>query len=975
MFTRRRAAKFGLFGVLAGLLLAGPWAAPGGDDEVRPGTARPGPAVERAAPPERAVRRALEDAAAAIREEDWPRAAKLLDGVLGAERDRLLTVQREEGGRERPAVVSARREAERLLAALPDAGRRAYEKECGAAAADLLAEARRKKSAELFQRVVDRYLYTEAGVAALAELAELHHAADRHDLAAYHFDRLLRHRGLARWAPTQLIHAAISFSNSGDRDGAAAVGRELLGRAGEGTFPLGLTRAELRAELDKLARPAPSVPWPLYRGDAARSARSTGDAPLLVPDWTIPTARSQETKDWLRQAEERLARQDRPFLSGAVPLGAVAAGKGQELLPLVLFRSHSGIHAVDLRTGKLRWETPSTYSLDRMVRNTKQTGIVSQWVQAHLQTRPNLLLENSTLGTLGTDGAYVFIVDDLAVPPVNRVVIGPRRDVMFGSGLDEAVAASRLEAYDVAVGKIKWQVGGKSREGAKKNELADSHFLGAPLPLGRELYVAVERDRPPVPEAVFLAAPQLAASEQLRDTREVRLAVLHPRTGELESIRTLFTHRRPLRDSARRSQAVHLAYGCGVLVCCAHTGTVVGVDPRQDGVLWSYTYRAPSDESRSEEEKPGWVKDDDGYYVDPAEFDRWKGGVPIIAHGRVVLAAADSPALHCLDARSGEPLWSVPRAGGDLYVAGVARGLVLIVGDGYVRAVDLATGENAWRTDTGRPSGFGAFAGELYYVPLRSGAADKGPEICVIDAGKGEVVAHVRERADPERPRVVPGNLVFFHNQVLSLGPTEIVGLPQVGPRLERIEESLKKNPKDPAGLYLRGTAHEARADTAAAVEDYRAALAAAPPADLAERARARLYEALTDLLRRDFDRGEKYLKEYEELCTSAPAADAPDAERHRRAVERRVTFLVIAAEGREKQGRLADALAYYLDLAQLPTGGELVPVPGDPALKVRLDRWALGRIEQLLKKATPEQRRQLEEELGKRGGKPPPAP
>lgn len=275
MFTRRRAAEFGLLGVLAGLLLVGPRAA-SGDGEVPPGTAKPAPSAS-------AVRHALEAAAAAIRAEDWPRAAKLLDGVLGAERDLLLTVPRE-GGRDRPAVVSARREAERLLAALPAEGRRAYEKECAAPAAALLTEARQKKSAELLQRVVDRYLYTDAGVEALAELAELHHAADRHDLAAFYFDRLLRHRASARWTPTQLIHAAISFSNTGDRDGATAVGRELLGRAGEGTFPLGMTRAELRAELDKLARPAPSVPWPLYRGDPARTARSTGDAPLLAPD-------------------------------------------------------------------------------------------------------------------------------------------------------------------------------------------------------------------------------------------------------------------------------------------------------------------------------------------------------------------------------------------------------------------------------------------------------------------------------------------------------------------------------------------------------------------------------------------------------------------------------------------------------------------------------------------------------------------
>jgi tetratricopeptide (TPR) repeat protein len=952
MFTRRRATEFVLLGALAGLPLAGPRAA-GGDGEARPGAAKP--AVGDAVPSARAVRHALEDAADAVRAEDWPRAAKLLDGVLGTEPDLLLTVLREDGDRERPAVVSARREAERLLAALPAEGRRAYETRCAAPAAALLAEARRKKDADLLQRVADRYLYTAAGVEALAELAELHHAADRHDLASYHFEQLLRHRGLARWTPTQLIHAAISFSDAGDRDGAAAVGRELLGRAGEGTFPLGMTRDELRDELDKLARPAPSFPWPLYRGDAARSARSTGDAPLLAPEWLLPTARVPETKDWLRQAEERLARRDRPFLSGSVPLGVVVAGKGQQLVPLAIFRSYYGVHAVDVQTGKIRWETPSYYSLDRMLRNTKQVGPVSQWVSAHLQSRPQLLAENSTLGTLSTDGAYVFAVDDLAVPPPDSKAdqYDRRRDLQYGYELSDAVAASRLQAFEAAVGKLKWEVGGKSREGAKKNELADSHFLGAPLPLHRELYVVLERDRSPVPDAVFLAAPQLTAREDLRDTREVRLAVLHPRTGDLVSIRTLFTHCRPLRDSARRSQAVHLAYGCGVLVCCAHTGTVVGVDPLRDGVLWSFTYRDPSDGP------------------DSAEFDRWKGAGPIIAHGRVVLAAADSPALHCLDARSGEPLWSVPRAGGDLYVAGVARGRVVIVGDGHVRAVDLATGEKAWQVKTGRPSGFGAFAGELYYLPLRSGVVDKEPEICVLDAGKGAVVSHIRAQAATDRPKVVPGNLVFFHNQVLSLGPTELMALPQAGPMLERIEGALRKDPKNPGGLYQRGVLHEARGDVAAAVEDYRAAVAAGPPEPLAAQARARLYEALTELLRRDFDRGEKYLTEYEALCPPAGGASRAPADPERdEGTRRRITFLVLAAEGREKQGRLADALSYYLDLAALPAAGEFMSPPGDPALKVRLDRWAYGRIEQLLKKATPEQRERIEAELEKRRGK-----
>jgi outer membrane protein assembly factor BamB len=47
--------------------------------------------------------------------------------------------------------------------------------------------------------------------------------------------------------------------------------------------------------------------------------------------------------------------------------------------------------------------------------------------------------------------------------------------------------------------------------------------------------------------------------------------------------------------------------------------------------------------------------------------------------------------------------------------------------------------------------------------------------------------------------------------------------------------------------------------------------------------------------------------------------------------------------------------------------GGELLRTPDEPALRVRPDIWARGRITELLQKATPEQRQRLEEEIGRR--------
>jgi hypothetical protein len=208
MFTRRRAAEFGVVTLLMSAFLIAP-PAPRADE---PAKVEP----QRDEPSDRVLRRRLEDAADAIRASDWSEAAMLLQSVLRAERSPLLTVMREDGGRERPVVVSARREAERLLASLPEAGRRLYEKTYGPKAAEDFHEARTKKSAALLQRVVDQYLYTNAGVEALAALAALHADAGRYDRAALLYKELMRHRGMARWTPAQLIQAVISLRSTDD---------------------------------------------------------------------------------------------------------------------------------------------------------------------------------------------------------------------------------------------------------------------------------------------------------------------------------------------------------------------------------------------------------------------------------------------------------------------------------------------------------------------------------------------------------------------------------------------------------------------------------------------------------------------------------------------------------------------------------------------------------------------------------------
>jgi outer membrane protein assembly factor BamB len=150
---------------------------------------------------------------------------------------------------------------------------------------------------------------------------------------------------------------------------------------------------------------------------------------------------------------------------------------------------------------------------------------------------------------------------------------------------------------------------------------------------------------------------------------------------------------------------------------------------------------------------------------------------PVIADGKVVFAPPDGDALYCLNLRDGSQVWKVDRGGDDLYLAGVYAGVAVIVGKRRVKAYTLAKGEKAWEVETGEPSGFGTAGNNIYYLPLRAGAASKAPEVCAIDVAKGKIVAHAEAR-EVNGKRDVPGNLVFVDGEVLSMSTSELVAFP-----------------------------------------------------------------------------------------------------------------------------------------------------------------------------------------------------
>ena len=129
--------------------------------------------------------------------------------------------------------------------------------------------------------------------------------------------------------------------------------------------------------------------------------------------------------------------------------------------------------------------------------------------------------------------------------------------------------------------------------------------------------------------------------------------------------------------------------------------------------------------------------------------DRWADSTITVADGKVIVTPIESDYLYVLNLINGEVQWKIER-GGNLYVACVHGGNVIVVGRNQVNAYPLAGGEPVWTCwtsrpelmpDGGMPSGRGFQSGHDYYLPLASG------EVVQIDLTRGQIASRARSRS------------------------------------------------------------------------------------------------------------------------------------------------------------------------------------------------------------------------------------
>ncbi|MHB1424066.1 MAG: outer membrane protein assembly factor BamB family protein [Gemmataceae bacterium] len=933
--------------------------------------------------------------------EKWDVAVERLQKLLEIEEDVFVRLKRKNAeGEESYVWVSAKQEADRLIGTLPPAGMDFYKSTYGAKAAELLKKAKKNGDPGLLNDIMKKYAHTDAGAEAVKLLGDYKFDRGEYMPALLCYSKLINRLGEEKAPATLLAKAAwaahLAPPSSSDQKNTVSstnvysekeLWKMLRGRTREVQFgDQAIAVEELQEHVAKLDRSnleqnaADSL---LYRATASRANQLIGGPAFMKREWGISLLHDTKegskiatSRDHIRRAKITLKAQNQPILPAFAPITLSVLDKGEKK-PLLIYKNYFGVAAVDLRNGSLSWVSPSNWSLQRMLDQKEQ--IATNLLSSYQSNQPQILFENSTVGTLSTDGQFVYVVEDLAVPPTppqnNEMMIrGGMQNQNTDPALEDPIAHNRLFALSLSRnGALTWALGDE-----EKDPLRDHYFLGPPLPLAGKLYLLADKQQ----------EIRLLCLETIEGRASDGKPTFSPR---IVSTQTLgMTQEKMQNDPLRRTWAAHLAYGEGILVCPTNTGAIFGVNLLENSLVWAYPYRDKND--TTEPMGPVNARFIRGGIAAPAPLGfrigadgqqypimnpqtQWKVSAPVISDGKVVFTPPDARSIHCVNLRDGSPIWHQPKRDDDLYLGNVHNGKVLIVGKKNVRAVSLYNGDLLWTLETGTPSGQGIGSDNIYYLPLRDGGKGKDePQIVGLDMDRGKIVSRSKSRpSEPDKNDAdVPGNLLFAEGKVVSVTAFganereegEVVAYPQLKVKLAEMDDLIAKNPNDPNALTERGELRLDKGDLSGAIDDLGTALKNNPSKETRDKARAKLYDTLTAYIADHFNDAEKYLAEYEELCNLDLDA-APEAERGKLEAEqrrRRATYLWLVGKGREEQGRLVEAFEKYQQFAgEAGKQSELVPAVDDRQVKAAPDVWSRGRIIAMMSNAKPEHRQPLE--------------
>ena len=868
----------------------------------------------------------------------WSDSATLIDEILAGDKDFFFRPG--DGGTTWRSIKS---EAGGLLGGFPDAGREAYELQFRARAERLLEKAIVAGDPAGVVDVARRWFHTPAGRRATLVTALDGIETGRPLEAAAWLERLAAAPGAGEFEPTLSAMRAIAWWRAGERrsamevlDGLRRSGARSV-RLGGRDVPLDHAPGEAASWLERVAGPPAGGPrrsaseWWVHRGDAARNALVDASRPLLVPRYRVPLTRHPEEARLLERRRKLFADRDMPLLPAGTPLAVDG---------LLLSHTPMGLLAVDFETGKRVWlQTGGAAGSFFDSGAPGEDGDDGGTAEARAAIRG--VFEDATSGTLSSDGELVFAVESdpasLAGPSGGNLDMfrqfstGPRgSNVLAAYRLAKrGEPAWRLSGADATGRGARGEQPGFPMQQIQQQASQGKWFLGAPLPIGDQLFVLVEERSEIRLEVLAAADGALRWSQPLAELDE-GMAI-----GNRES-------------HLRRVGGLSPSFSDGVLVCPTGAGTVVAVDLATRTLLWAYTYSQPKQADsvllpngvRVQRGAVGGAMIVNGRLVGatgPTAASGWRDSCPVLAGGKIVLTPRESDEIHCLDLRSGAVAWKAPRQDG-LYLAGVVDGRAVVVGRRGVRSLSLADGGAAWSAPPGFdgacPSGRGVLTEGRLFLPLDT------PEVVEIDLADGTVAGR-----SPARGHVA-GNLVAYRGEVVSQGVDSLDVYHQASALGERIDTALRARADDPWATLWRGQLEIDRGNAAAglaAVFAARGGAADAVPVPVVR-------DALLAALERDFPAALG-------VWRSSGGIDVGPS--------RPIGRLVV--DGHLRAGEIEPAwraLAPLLDAgptAPWARGDVVSPDPGDRNVGLAESVWLSGRFRRILEQASPELRREID--------------
>jgi outer membrane protein assembly factor BamB/tetratricopeptide (TPR) repeat protein len=860
---------------------------------------------------------------------EWKEAFELLQRISELPDD---TLYRQESGKESGKWTSMRAEAQRLRGEAPPEFLERYRAQFGGLARQLLTEAIHTGDLGAYARIATLYFHTDAGYEAANRLGSLHLDRGELGLAARWFAALWQARPSLTKDSTWRAKSALCLHQAGQ----TALAREIVE-----TLPppaVAATAATpIREAVKRLSSPeqtsGPRDPaladWPMFYGTPRRIGVASGGEPLLLPRWRVNTTDSSSVRTQIEHLVDDLADQGTTPIPMLFPV--MVDGK-------VAFRTLHGVQVVDSATGQTLWQTDELQPIERLVAGSGIQsdpgadsgffpGIVLQrgmrpfgngfFQNAGIgESSPlsNLLYRNANFGILSSDGHQLFVVDDPAFL-TNRQPANPWG--WDGTPGQQVSSACRLASYDLETGRPLWEIGGAANGEAFDRPLAGYFLFGAPVADAGELFIVGE-------------------STVGETSGQVRLFCLEAQTGVPKWSQLIAGSEVSIeKDVGRRWWTAQVAVADGMLVCPTSVGWLVAVDRLTHSLVWGHPSPLPPRQT-----SPAFGDNEAQRMVQHTALNgMWGPAPPIVSGGRIIYAPPESQHFVALDLTTGATLWSKPRGNG-LYVAGAFDDRVIVIGRESVAAYQLETGNQVWTARTRPPTGRAVAIADRLYVPQSGGI------VCSLDLKTGALAS---QSSLPGRAAAV-GNLAMCQGMLLSLDAFGLTAFEQRSAVLQEIARRKQQDPNDPQALLREAEISLLANDLAAARETLQRTSSVSIPEELREPFRTLLIQVLTAAIRADYSRPETD----SDLAHLQKAAASPV---DRQSVRRLEAEILTA---RKQFGQAFEAL---LTLAAEPD--MLVTRDDLPAIRVRGDLWAAGKLADLLDDLPAAERPGIDQRIG----------